>query len=156
MHILSPETDNCPSWISGRKRMTVENISWSISTKEYCRPRQELNPRPPVSSRTAHPTEPPRPRYSSLNMHAELTAQSGLNIQFTSTQTGCSSYACCHDHTCLSICLDILWTSQKTAILTHANTRSWSKFSLFVDIFYNIQQPAILQKETTKALFRMC
>ena len=31
MHILSPETDNCPSWISRRERMTVENISWSIS-----------------------------------------------------------------------------------------------------------------------------
>ena len=47
MHILSPETDNCPSWISGRERMTVENNSWSISTKECCRPRRELNPRPP-------------------------------------------------------------------------------------------------------------
>ena len=39
VHILSPETDNCPSWISGRERMTVENISWSISTKEYCQTR---------------------------------------------------------------------------------------------------------------------
>ena len=49
VHILSPETDNCPSWISGRERMTVENISWSISTKECCRPRGGggLNPRPP-------------------------------------------------------------------------------------------------------------
>ena len=47
MHILLPETDNCPSWISGRERMTVENISWSISTKECCRPRWGLNPRPP-------------------------------------------------------------------------------------------------------------
>ena len=47
MHILSPETDNCPSWISGRERMTVENISRSISTKECCRPRRGLNPRPP-------------------------------------------------------------------------------------------------------------
>ena len=47
MHILSPETDNCPSWISGRERMTVENISWSISTKECYRPRRGLNPRPP-------------------------------------------------------------------------------------------------------------
>ena len=28
VHILSPETDNCPSWISGRERMTLENISW--------------------------------------------------------------------------------------------------------------------------------
>ena len=44
---VSPETDNCPSWISGRERMTVENISWSISIKVCCRPRQELNPRPP-------------------------------------------------------------------------------------------------------------
>ena len=47
MHILSPETDNCPSWISRRERMTVENISWSISMKECCRPRRGLNPRPP-------------------------------------------------------------------------------------------------------------
>ena len=46
MHILSPETDNCPSWISGRERMTVENISWSC-TKECCRPQRGLNPRPP-------------------------------------------------------------------------------------------------------------
>ena len=47
VHSLPPETDNCPSWISGRERMTVDNISWSISTKECCRPRQGLNPRPP-------------------------------------------------------------------------------------------------------------
>ena len=47
VHILSPETDNCPSWISGRERMAVENISWSISTKECCQPRLGLNPRPP-------------------------------------------------------------------------------------------------------------
>ena len=38
VHILSPETDNCPSWISDRERMTVENISWSLSMKEWCRP----------------------------------------------------------------------------------------------------------------------
>ena len=36
VQILSPETDNCPSWISGKERMTIENISWSISTKECC------------------------------------------------------------------------------------------------------------------------
>ena len=45
MHILSTETDNCPSWISGRERMTVENISWSISTKECCRPRMDMGER---------------------------------------------------------------------------------------------------------------
>ena len=58
MHILSPETDNCPSWISGRERMTVENISWSVSTKEYCQPPRGLNPRPPGLQSSAHPTEP--------------------------------------------------------------------------------------------------
>ena len=38
VHILSPGTNNCPSWISGRARKTVENISQSICTKECCRP----------------------------------------------------------------------------------------------------------------------
>ena len=38
VHILSPETENSPSWISGRERMIVENISLSIFTKESCRP----------------------------------------------------------------------------------------------------------------------
>ena len=33
VHILSPVTDNCPSWISGRERTDVEIISWPISTK---------------------------------------------------------------------------------------------------------------------------
>ena len=47
VRILSPETDNCPSSISGRERMAVENISWSICTKECCRPWRGLNPRPP-------------------------------------------------------------------------------------------------------------
>ena len=64
VHILSQETDNCPSWISGRERMTVENISRSISTKECCPPPLGLNPHLLVSSRTAHPTEPPRPASS--------------------------------------------------------------------------------------------
>ena len=61
VHILSPETDNCPSWISGRERMTVRNISWSISTKECCRPRRGWTRDLLVSCRTAHPTEPLRP-----------------------------------------------------------------------------------------------
>ena len=69
VHILSPETDNCPSWISGRERMTVENISLSISTKECCRPRQGWTCNLLVSSRTAHPTEPPRSAdYSSWSL----------------------------------------------------------------------------------------
>ena len=38
MHILLQETDNCPSWISGRERMTIENISWPNLKKECCRP----------------------------------------------------------------------------------------------------------------------
>ena len=34
--ILSPVTDNCSTWISGRERLIIEMISWPISTKERC------------------------------------------------------------------------------------------------------------------------
>ena len=61
MHILSPKTDNYPSWINWRERMTIENISWSISTKECCRPQRGLNPRPSGLQSDGDPTEPPRP-----------------------------------------------------------------------------------------------
>ena len=58
MHILS-ETDNCPSWITRRETMTVENISWSISTKECCR-HGCARTRIRLKS-DAHPTDLPRP-----------------------------------------------------------------------------------------------
>ena len=35
VHTLSPVTDNCPSWISGRGRLTEEMISWSTSAKNW-------------------------------------------------------------------------------------------------------------------------
>ena len=48
MHILSPETDNCPSWISGRERMTVEKY-FMINLHERMLPTSVggWNPRPP-------------------------------------------------------------------------------------------------------------
>ena len=62
VHIPLSETDNCPSWIRGRERTTVEkNISWSISIKECCQPRRGSNPRPPGLQSDVHPNEPPRP-----------------------------------------------------------------------------------------------
>ena len=53
VHILSPETDNCPSWFSGRERMTVENISWSNVADPA-----ESNPQPPDHQSDAHASEP--------------------------------------------------------------------------------------------------
>ena len=47
--------------------MTIENISWSISTKECCRPRRGPNPWPPGLQSDAHPTDPPRPAAFSMN-----------------------------------------------------------------------------------------
>ena len=38
VHILLPETDNCPSWISRRVRMIIENVSWSNLHERSCRP----------------------------------------------------------------------------------------------------------------------
>ena len=62
MHILSQVTDKFPSWISGRERMTVEKISWSISTKKCCRT-EAVNSRPPDHQSNAHPTELPSPAF---------------------------------------------------------------------------------------------
>ena len=36
MNILSPVTDNCSSWISGRGRMTVEMFSWPSLHERMC------------------------------------------------------------------------------------------------------------------------
>ena len=33
VRILSPVTDNCPSWINGQERKTIEIISWSAPLK---------------------------------------------------------------------------------------------------------------------------
>ena len=60
MHILSPVTDNCPSWISRRKRMAVEIITWPNSIKECCWT-QGTNPRPSPYLVDVDPTKPPRP-----------------------------------------------------------------------------------------------
>ena len=38
VHILSPETDNCPFWIWEREGMTVQNISWQSSRKNVAVP----------------------------------------------------------------------------------------------------------------------
>ena len=61
VHIISPETDNCLSWISGREKMTVENISWSNHREKMLPNRRGSNPQPPDHQTDAHPTEPPRP-----------------------------------------------------------------------------------------------
>ena len=37
VHILSPVTDNCSSWISGRGRMAVEMFSWPNLHERICR-----------------------------------------------------------------------------------------------------------------------
>ena len=52
--------------------MTVENISWSISTKECCRPWRGWTRDLLVSSRMAHPTEPPRLATSFVHLFFEL------------------------------------------------------------------------------------
>ena len=51
--ILLPETDNCPSWLSWRERMTVKNISWSISMTKCCLTQKGSNSWPPDHIRCA-------------------------------------------------------------------------------------------------------
>ena len=58
MHILLPKTDNCPLWISGMERMTIESINFH----ERMLPTQKgWNPQPPNHQSDAYPTEPQMP-----------------------------------------------------------------------------------------------
>ena len=60
MYILLIESDNCPSWINRRERMTTENISWSISPEACCQTWWGSNPWPPDYESDPHPIEPLR------------------------------------------------------------------------------------------------
>ena len=70
VRILSPETDNCPSWIRGRERMAAENISWAISTgKNVANLGRGWTRDLLVSSRTRiQLIEPPRPALMNMKM----------------------------------------------------------------------------------------
>ena len=57
MHIFSPETDNCPSWISWWERMTIENMSWYVTTKESCTTWRGSNLRPLITNRMPQPMQ---------------------------------------------------------------------------------------------------
>ena len=72
MHILLSVTDNCPTWISDRKRMAIEMVSWPISMKECWRTRGS-NPRASACQVDAHPIEL-RVRYQ-LNCHSYFCTQ---------------------------------------------------------------------------------
>ena len=79
VHILSTETYNCPSWISGRERMAVEIISWS--TKRYVTGlRFKLMDQQSGALRTALANAPPRTS-ENANSTFLLTETFG-NLQF--------------------------------------------------------------------------
>ena len=59
--ILSPVTDNCPSWISGRERMVVEMFLWpNLNERMFCR-MWGSNPLPSAYQADAHTIALPRP-----------------------------------------------------------------------------------------------
>ena len=73
-----------------KARMTLENISWSISTKECCRNRQGSNPRPPDHQSDSHPTEPPSraPFPCTIN----FKCQENLYLKMSSVYVVCSIF----------------------------------------------------------------
>ena len=52
--------------------MTLDNISWSISTKECCQTQLRSNPRPPDHQSDMHPTDPLRTAPTVKNLLWEL------------------------------------------------------------------------------------
>ena len=94
VHILSPKTDNCYSWIRGRERMTVENIWWLISMQECCRNWRGSYPRPLIISRIRIrlPSRPaPEFRTNSICLGSKCKNSTGsIRPNILS-----SSYQCC-------------------------------------------------------------
>ena len=67
MHILSPETDNCSSWISRRLRENDCRKYFMINLHKRIMPIwRGSNPQPPDHQFGAHPTVPTRPASSAL------------------------------------------------------------------------------------------
>ena len=60
VHILSPVTDNCSSWISGRGRIAVEIFSWPSLHERMCRTWGSSS-RPLAYQADMLPNELPRP-----------------------------------------------------------------------------------------------
>ena len=60
VQILSPEIDNCPSWIRRRERMTLENISWSYLHERMLTTWRGLSPATSDNQSDEHPTKPSR------------------------------------------------------------------------------------------------
>ena len=59
MQILLPKTDNCPSWISDRERMTLENILWWTSPRKNVADLTGVKPAIcPDHQSDVHPIEP--------------------------------------------------------------------------------------------------
>ena len=74
VHILSPVTDNCSSWISGRGRMAVEIFSWPSLHERMCRT-WGSNSGPLACQANILPIELPRPVIIIVFCHVYLTAK---------------------------------------------------------------------------------
>ena len=72
---LLQETDNCPSWISGRERMTVKNVT--INLHERMLPASAGFEAAASWSPVGRASEPPRPEY--LSPRFEQYHKSDLN-----------------------------------------------------------------------------
>ena len=81
VHILSPETDNCPSWISGRERMTIENIWWSKPHERMLQTRRGqtrnllITSWVPIRATEAGRNDPSK--YFMINLHERLLPDPG-------------------------------------------------------------------------------
>ena len=81
VHILSSETDNCSTVISGGERMTSDNHSWSISMKKCCWSGGGSNLQPADHQSEVHPTESPRLAPWNHNQGQQPTSWTWWDVQ---------------------------------------------------------------------------
>ena len=145
MHILLPESDNCPSCISRRERITTENISWSNLQESMLATWQESNPQPPDHQLDAHPMEPPRLEKMAKNLPS-------ISIPLKrSLQNKCDRPGHSHSHYLIRV-FSVCWymsqrkTKPTTILVRPVKTQIslricavWSESSLIPCAFYSLQ-----------------
>ena len=130
VYILLPETDNCPSWISDRRKHFMINLH-----ERMLPTRRGSNPQAPGHQSTAHPAEPPRPTRSEniRTFHAPVFSRAATYTYYTCTWAKITFY---RDHVASTlirrhfnvVCLLGVLNVEKV----HLTTRDVSKIALWI------------------------
>ena len=109
--------------------MTVENISWSISAKECCRPRRGSNPRPPVRRASNWATEAgismQRVKWCDLQQNIVISASACENVSSDICGQRWTRLACASAHSDQDFCCPLPESLYTTECINGEKMPGW-------------------------------